>query len=164
MGGVADAPSAPAAAFHPGIVLTPLLIVGGGAVATYFAAQAAARGSTGGWIDLSSLSYAIAWLLYGLGAAGFLWMDRAFVRKLPGRTWSSARRMLTATLGAVVVGAVAGLAAGLMLGGALIFLATQHMPGADGLVILFVGAIPLAGVVGLVLDLRMRSSARIRQA
>jgi hypothetical protein len=160
---VVDAPPEPPAAFRTSIVVAPLAFLAGGAVIAHLAGEEAASAPSTGWINLSSLAYALAWMVYGACAAGFLWMDRVFVRKLPDRTWPSTGRMLAATAGAAVIGSVVGLVGGAMAGGALAYLGSKASGSAsEGLMFIFIAAIPLSLLVGLVLNLKARSTARIR--
>jgi hypothetical protein len=160
---VTDAPPEPPATFRASIIVAPLAFLAGGAVIAHLAGEEAASAPSTGWINLSSLAYVLAWMVYGVCAAGFLWVDRTFVSRLPGRTWPSAGRMLAATAGAAALGAMMGLIAGAVLGGALAFLGSRSGGAAsESLLVLYVAAIPLSGVVGLILDLKTRSSARIR--
>jgi hypothetical protein len=64
--------------------------------------------------------------------------------------------MLNRTLVALVMGGIAGLAVGVLVGTELLYL-TKLVPS-------LVWAVPLVAVTGLVLDLRARLSARIRPA
>jgi hypothetical protein len=154
---MAEPPAERPGAFHPAIIVAPLALLAGGALVTHLGGAAAERSSHGGWINLSALSYAIAWLIYVPCAAGFVWMDLLFVRRLPGRTWPSLARMLGTTAGA----AAAGIGVAVLGGGAVVFLGSQGAPGSQGLFYLLLFAIPVALLVGLVADVRIRLGARI---
>lgn len=156
---MADAPPDPPAAFQPSIAIAPLAVLAIGALVTHFASEAAAANSHGGWINLSSLTYALGWMVYVVCATGFVWMDYLFVQRLPGRTWPSSGRMLLATVLAAAAGSGAAALASLMVGGVLI--AFRDL-GGQAAFLLPLALVPLAGVVGLVADLRIRRSARIR--
>jgi hypothetical protein len=158
---VVDPPPEPPAAFRASIVVTPLAMLAGGAVVAHLAGTAAAESSHGGWINLSSLSYAIAWMVYIACAAGFVWVDGLLVRRLPACTWPSVGRMLLGTAGAALLGSVAGLAGAALLGGAVALFGRQG-GSSEGLLFVAIAAVPLAAIVGLVVDLKLRTSARIR--
>jgi len=155
-----DSPAEAPADFRPSIVIAPLGFLAAGALVTHLAADAAAQNSHGGWINLSSLTYAIGWMAYLVCATGFVWVDYLFVKRLPDRIWQSAGRMLAGTALAALVGSVAASIAALVLGGA--FMLLRDVARTEGLFFVLLALVPLSGVVGLVADLRIRRTARIR--
>jgi len=160
---MADSPGEAPAAFQARILVAPLAVLAIGAVVTHFVAEDAARSSQGGWINLSALGYAICWVAYAVCATAFVWIDSVFVRRLPARTWPSTGRMVAATVGAAALGIVAGLLGGGILGAVVAFVGSQDTPGSVGLFLVFLLGVPLALLVGLVANLRLRRTARIRR-